>query len=260
MHALGVDGELGVEAVQSLMGGQTRAGVNKSDACVSIRRKTIGRRHATGWKPGRRRISPIFSNGTTSWACGFLPMGKRRARPPSRRVNFFHPGGNHPVDFADSESGRRIRGPPGKNRSGNLSGLSPRQCGRCGGGMDHGGRMPGVCRFASRGCGNGIPGFSGPFDSRRRRASRSVRLYCPSGAGAIAASPTRAKSLSPGGRGGGWWYLCCAWPRLHQRVVALPGCNVQMFPPAAMARIIGRAGAKADVEDFLRAGVVDTLI
>jgi hypothetical protein len=43
-------------------------------------------------------------------------------------------------------------------------------------------------------------------------------------------------------------------------VVALPGANVQVLPPAAMARVIGRNGARGNVDDYLRAGVVDTII
>jgi acetyl-CoA carboxylase beta subunit len=42
--------------------------------------------------------------------------------------------------------------------------------------------------------------------------------------------------------------------------LALPGANVQILPPAAMARVIGRHSARGDVENYLRAGVVDTVI
>ena len=45
-----------------------------------------------------------------------------------------------------------------------------------------------------------------------------------------------------------------------ERVVALPGANVQMLPPAAMARVLRRHGEPGGVEDYLRAGVIDTLI
>ena len=42
--------------------------------------------------------------------------------------------------------------------------------------------------------------------------------------------------------------------------VALPGANVQILPPAAMARVIGRHSARGNVEDYLCAGVVDTVV
>jgi hypothetical protein len=35
---------------------------------------------------------------------------------------------------------------------------------------------------------------------------------------------------------------------------------VQILPPAAMARVIGRRSARGNVDDYLRAGVVDTII
>ena len=60
------------------------------------------------------------------------------------------------------------------------------------------------------------------------------------------------------GEAAGGIYVALAAPAT--RVVALPGANVQMLPPAAMARVIGRHSAHGDVDDYLRAGVVDTLI
>jgi hypothetical protein len=60
------------------------------------------------------------------------------------------------------------------------------------------------------------------------------------------------------GEAAGGIYVALAAPAA--RVVALPGANVQMLPPAAMARVIGRDSARGDVDDYLRAGVVDTLI
>ena len=60
------------------------------------------------------------------------------------------------------------------------------------------------------------------------------------------------------GEAAGGIYVALAAPAT--RVVALPGANVQMLPPAAMARVIGRQSARAGVDDYLRAGVVDTII
>jgi hypothetical protein len=60
------------------------------------------------------------------------------------------------------------------------------------------------------------------------------------------------------GEAAGGIYVALAAPAT--RVVALPGANVQMLPPAAMARVIGRNSERGDVNDYLRAGVVDTII
>ncbi len=60
------------------------------------------------------------------------------------------------------------------------------------------------------------------------------------------------------GEAAGGIYVALAAPAT--RVVALPGANVQILPPAAMARVVGRYGARAGVDDYLRAGVVDTII
>lgn len=65
-------------------------------------------------------------------------------------------------------------------------------------------------------------------------------------------------SLQVVGQAAGGIYVALAAPA--SRVVALPGATVQMLPPAAIARIIGRENARDDVDDFLRAGVIDTLI
>lgn len=60
------------------------------------------------------------------------------------------------------------------------------------------------------------------------------------------------------GQATGGIYVALAAPAT--RVIALPGANVQALPPAAIARVIGRQAAQAGVDDYLRAGVVDTLI
>ena len=60
------------------------------------------------------------------------------------------------------------------------------------------------------------------------------------------------------GEAAGGIYVALAAPAT--RVVALPGANVQMLPPAAMARVIGRHSVRGNVDDYLRAGVVDTII
>lgn len=60
------------------------------------------------------------------------------------------------------------------------------------------------------------------------------------------------------GDAAGGIYVALAAPAV--RVVALPGANVQMLPPAAMARVLRRHSEPGGVEDYLRAGVIDTLI
>lgn len=65
-------------------------------------------------------------------------------------------------------------------------------------------------------------------------------------------------SLQVLGDAAGGIYVALAAPAA--RVVALPGANVQMLPPAAMARVLRRYSASGGIEDYLRAGVIDTLI
>ena len=44
------------------------------------------------------------------------------------------------------------------------------------------------------------------------------------------------------------------------RVIALPGANVQILPPAAIARVLRRSNMTASVDDYLQSGVIDTLV
>jgi hypothetical protein len=60
------------------------------------------------------------------------------------------------------------------------------------------------------------------------------------------------------GDAAGGIYVALAAPA--GRVVALPGANVQVLPPAAMARVLRRHSEPGTVDDYLSAGVVDTLI
>ena len=60
------------------------------------------------------------------------------------------------------------------------------------------------------------------------------------------------------GDAAGGIYVALAAPAV--RVVALPGANVQVLPPAAMARVLRRHSEPGGVEDYMRAGVIDTLI
>lgn len=60
------------------------------------------------------------------------------------------------------------------------------------------------------------------------------------------------------GAAAGGIYVALAAPAA--RVVALPGANVQVLPPAAMARVLRRHSEPGSVEDYMRAGVIDTLI
>ena len=60
------------------------------------------------------------------------------------------------------------------------------------------------------------------------------------------------------GDAAGGIYVALAAPAV--RVVALPGANLQMLPPAAMARVLRGRNEPGAVEDYLRAGVIDTLL
>jgi len=60
------------------------------------------------------------------------------------------------------------------------------------------------------------------------------------------------------GDAAGGIYVALAAPAA--RVVALPGANVQVLPPAAIARVLRRRNEAGGVEDYMRAGVIDTLI
>jgi len=60
------------------------------------------------------------------------------------------------------------------------------------------------------------------------------------------------------GDAAGGIYVALAAPAA--RVIALPGANVQVLPPAAIARVLRRREEASAVEDCLRAGVIDTLI
>ncbi len=60
------------------------------------------------------------------------------------------------------------------------------------------------------------------------------------------------------GDAAGGIYVALAAPAV--RVLALPGANVQVLPPAAMARVLRRHSEPGGVEDYMRAGVIDTLI
>jgi acetyl-CoA carboxylase alpha subunit len=44
------------------------------------------------------------------------------------------------------------------------------------------------------------------------------------------------------------------------RVIALPGANVQILPPAAISRVLRRSSMTASVDDYLKSGVIDTLV
>ncbi|HVY08302.1 MAG TPA: biotin-independent malonate decarboxylase subunit gamma [Burkholderiales bacterium] len=60
------------------------------------------------------------------------------------------------------------------------------------------------------------------------------------------------------GDAAGGIYVALAAPSV--RVVALPGANVQVLPPAAVARVLHRRTEVDGVEDYMRAGVIDTLM
>ena len=60
------------------------------------------------------------------------------------------------------------------------------------------------------------------------------------------------------GDAAGGIYVALAAPSV--RVVALPGANVQVLPPAAVARVLNRQIATGDIDDYMRAGVIDTMI
>ncbi len=59
------------------------------------------------------------------------------------------------------------------------------------------------------------------------------------------------------GDAAGGIYVALAAPAT--RVVALPGANVHVLPPAAIARVL-RGREHGGIEDYMRAGVIDTLV
>jgi hypothetical protein len=65
-------------------------------------------------------------------------------------------------------------------------------------------------------------------------------------------------TLQVSGNAAGGIYVALAAPAT--RVIALPGANVQVLPPAAIARVLRRRTQTGGVDDYLRAGVIDTLI
>ena len=65
-------------------------------------------------------------------------------------------------------------------------------------------------------------------------------------------------SLQVLGDAAGGIYVALAAPAT--RVVALPGANVHVLPPAAIARVLRRHSEPGGIEDYLRTGVIDTLI
>ncbi len=60
------------------------------------------------------------------------------------------------------------------------------------------------------------------------------------------------------GDAAGGIYVALAAPAT--RVVALPGANVHVLPPAAIARVLRRRSEQGGIEDYMRAGVIDTLV
>ena len=60
------------------------------------------------------------------------------------------------------------------------------------------------------------------------------------------------------GDAAGGLYVALAAPAT--RVVALPGANVHVLPPAAIARVMRRRSEQGGIEDYMRAGVIDTLV
>ncbi len=60
------------------------------------------------------------------------------------------------------------------------------------------------------------------------------------------------------GEAAGGIYVALAAPA--GRVIALPGANVQILPPAAIARVLRRSSMTASVDDYLQSGVIDTLV
>lgn len=60
------------------------------------------------------------------------------------------------------------------------------------------------------------------------------------------------------GEAAGGIYVALAAPA--GRVIALPGANVQILPPAAIARVLRRSDMTASIDDYLKSGVIDTLV
>ncbi|MEQ1880901.1 MAG: biotin-independent malonate decarboxylase subunit gamma [Burkholderiales bacterium] len=260
MHALGVDGELGVEAVQSLMGGQTRAGVNKGDAmCIDTLEdyRQAARNWLETWPPQdfpdiRQRHNEL---GMRLLAHGQTPGAA--AEPPRELSSILAEIIPSTLQIRNLDGVFVAR--PEKTAPGIYLGFLHGNAV----GATAAWTMAGEClAFASSHPSDAVTVFLDSPGHSTAVADERVGLSDYIAHLALVLSQLRQRgqrvSLQVAGEAAGGIYVALAAPA--QRVVALPGCNVQMLPPAAMARIIGRSGAKADVEDFLRAGVVDTLI
>lgn len=260
MHALGVDGELGAEAVQSLMGGEARARMNKNDTLCADATEDF-RQAAQDWletlplqdlPDTQQRHNEL---GMRLLAHGQTP-GAPTEPPPqlSSILAEIVPPTSQILDLDRVFIARPEKTAPGIHLGflgGNTVGAAAAWT------------MAGEClAFAASHPGDAVTIFLDSPGHATAIADERVGLSDYIAHLALVLSQLRQRghrvSLQVAGDAGGGIYVALSAPA--SRVMALPGCNVQMLPPAAMARIIGRASVTADVDDFLRAGVIDTLI
>ena len=260
MHALGIDGELDPEAVQSLMGGPTRASLNKGDVLCADTMENY-RQAACNWLETRPpQDFPDIQQGHNELGLRLVAQGKTPGaamEPPpelSSMLAEIIPSTLQMRNLDGVFVARPEKTAPGIYLGflhGNAVGASAAWT------------MAGEClAFAASHPADAITVFLDSPGHSTAIADEQVGLSDYIAHLALVLSQLRLRghrvSLQVAGEAAGGIYV--ALSASASRVVALPGCNVQMLPPAAMSRIIGRSGVKADVDDFLRAGVIDTLI
>jgi acetyl-CoA carboxylase carboxyltransferase component len=260
LHALGVDGELGAEAVQSLMGGHARVGLNDGDT-LSADTLEDYRQAAHHWLETRPpQDSPDIQQRHNELGMRLLAQGQTpgtASGPPQQLSSILKEIIPSTLQIRELDGVFVAR--PEKTAPGIYLGFL------------HGKAVGAVAAWTMAGeClasaashpADAVTVFLDSPGHSTAIADEQVGLSDYIAHLALVLSQLRLRghrvSLQVAGDAAGGIFVALSAPA--SRVVALPGCNVQMLPPAAMARIIGRAGAKANVEDFLSAGVVDTLI
>jgi Malonate decarboxylase gamma subunit (MdcE) len=258
MHALGVDGELDAEAVQSLMGGQSRAGLNQGDVLCADALEDY-RQAARDWVHELpSQDSRDIQQRHNELGMRLLAHGPSPAPEPLRELSSVLKEIIPPTLQIRNLDGVFVARPektaPGIYLGflhGNAVGASAAWT------------MAGEClAFAASHTVDAVTVFLDSPGHSTAIADERVGLSDYIAHLSLVLSQLRQRghrvSLQVAGEAAGGIFVALSAPA--SRVVALPGCNVQMLPPAAMARIIGRPGAKANVEDYLSAGVIDTLI
>lgn len=260
MQVLGHEGALSAETVKTLMGGETRARINHNDrlcadtaeecraaaiefleACSSLQKPDLHLRHN---ELGKRLLAQGIRPGAPSDTATEVPSILKEILPRTLR----------PQDL----DGVFVARPDNTSRGLYLGFLGGKTVGAAAAWT-----MAGEClAFTASHPGESVtlfldsPGHAPTIADERLGLSDYIAHL------ALVLAHLRLHghrlTLQVAGEAAGGIYVALAAPAT--RVVALPGANVQVLPPAAMSRIIGRTGAKSDADDFLRAGVIDTLV